>query len=88
MMPDMPREVVSVEMPPGAVLVLFTDGVTEAENPREEMYEEDRLLSIVRRHRDHSPDEIGKAVFRSVRGFAKGAEQSDDITLLVFKRDR
>jgi len=85
-MPDMPKEAREVKFPSGAILVMFSDGVTEAENVEGGMYEEERLADIVGRNLDKSPDEIIKKIYRSIQRFTRGAEQSDDITLLVVKR--
>lgn len=68
----------------GDVLVLFTDGITEAENEAGEMFGFDRLLSVLRKSRDHTPAEILSTVLRSVSEFQH--KQSDDITLLVIKK--
>lgn len=83
MMPDFPRETATVPFPKGSTLVLYTDGVSEAENPVGEMYGEKRLLKVVQRHNGAAPEELVKRIVRSVRAFARGAEQSDDITLMT-----
>lgn len=83
MMPDFPRELGQVAFPAGSRLILFTDGITEAENPAGDMYEEDRLLNIVQRNIAQPDDILVNRVVRSVKRFSSGTEQSDDITLLV-----
>ena len=85
-MPDMPKTTVQVDFPAGSLLVMFTDGVTEAENEHGDMYGEDRLSAIVLKNRDLEPEELVKKIFRSIKSFTKGAEQSDDITLMVVKK--
>ena len=67
-------------------IILYTDGVTEAVNPEMELYGDDRLRETVKGLvgvRDAQAMLAG--VVDSVRSFANGAEQSDDITLLAFK---
>src|SRR5579872_322546 len=70
----------------GDVLVIYSDGVTEATDLAEEEYGEERLTEIVRQHRADSADAIVNAVTESVNRFAAGAPQADDITLIVAKR--
>ncbi|MBZ0266208.1 SpoIIE family protein phosphatase [bacterium] len=87
LMPDLPRETKIARFNPGSTLVLFSDGVTEAERADGEMYEEERLLQIVKRNLTEPPDKMIRSIVRSVKGFAAGFEQSDDITLMVIKSD-
>lgn len=73
---------------PGDVLLLFTDGVTEAwsaEDPDDE-YGEPRLLDAVRAHRAEPAQAILDAVREDVRAFTGGGPLDDDLTLLVLKR--
>jgi len=67
---------------PADILVLYTDGVTEACNDRDEEFGEERLVEALRRHRILSPDEIVKSLVNDVKTFSPH-EQSDDITLIV-----
>ncbi len=85
-MPDMPKEQVKVDFPPGAVLVLFSDGVTEAEKANGEMFGEQRLAKVVRKNLGADTDTLVEKIYRSIAAFTRGAEQSDDITLLVVRR--
>jgi sigma-B regulation protein RsbU (phosphoserine phosphatase) len=62
-----------------------TDGVTEAMNPRRELYGASRLRSVLERHRGDSPQALVAAVGEDVRAFAGGADQSDDVTLLCVR---
>jgi sigma-B regulation protein RsbU (phosphoserine phosphatase) len=70
---------------PGDVLVLFTDGISEAMNSMRDLYGEDRLCLCVEEHASLEPDALCDAIFESVRTFADGAEQHDDMTLIVLK---
>ena len=67
---------------PGSTLVLYTDGVTEAENPATSQFGEDRLLATVDRGAPDAAGLVGQ-VLGHVDSFAAGAAQSDDITLLA-----
>ncbi len=70
---------------PGDVLVLYTDGITEAENVRLEMFGEDRLREVIRRSRALAAKEIIAEILESVRAFCGDHPQSDDITLMVIR---
>jgi sigma-B regulation protein RsbU (phosphoserine phosphatase) len=71
---------------PGDLLVVYSDGVTEAANIAEEEYGEERLIEVLKRRRTDSSDTIVNAVMESVNQFTSGAPQADDITLVVAKR--
>jgi serine phosphatase RsbU (regulator of sigma subunit) len=72
-----------VEMHRGDLLVMFTDGVTEARNARDEEFGESRLLSCLVEHTGLSPDRFLVEVFDTVKTFCGAEEQSDDITATV-----
>lgn len=61
----------------------FSDGVSEAMNPAEDFYGQDRLLAVLGASAGAAPAETVTRVLADVRGFAAGAKQSDDITLLA-----
>ena len=70
---------------PGEALFLYTDGVTEAKNVKNEYYGEEALLDVltqVRIQKQSSSRDLVETVFRSVSQFSKGMEQNDDITIL------
>jgi sigma-B regulation protein RsbU (phosphoserine phosphatase) len=75
------RAVVTLE--PGDLLVLFTDGVTEAMNLEQEDYGEEALQSLVGRALDLTPREIMDLIIQDVHRHSGGAQQADDITLIV-----
>ncbi len=70
----------------GDMLVLYTDGVTEANNPAYDEFDEERFIEVLKAHRTLPANEIVQAVIRAVTDFAAGAPQADDITLVVAKR--
>jgi len=84
-MPDRPYEAQERQLSPGDVLVLYTDGVTEAFNPEHEMFGEERLVEVVRAHATASAQELVEAIETAVTAFAGQAPQSDDLTLLVMR---
>ncbi len=71
---------------PGDLLVLYSDGVTEANNAGFEEYGEERFVEVLKRHRQEPAAAIVQAVTQSLAEFTAGAPQADDITLAVAKR--
>jgi serine phosphatase RsbU (regulator of sigma subunit) len=67
---------------PGDLFAIYTDGITESFNDREEEFGERRLIDALRRHGARRPAEIISAVFEEVRQFSP-REQHDDVTLIV-----
>jgi len=71
------------KLQPGDLLVICTDGVTEAPNPQGEEYGDERLAEVIRANRALPVNELLTAIQASVRNFSCGATQSDDVTLIV-----
>jgi len=84
-LPDRPYEPQERRMERGDVLVLYTDGVTEAFDAGRRMFGEARLQEIVRSHAQESAAALVAAIAAAVRDHAGAAPQSDDITLLVLR---
>lgn len=72
-----------VTLEPGDLLVLYSDGVVEAENAAEELFEEDRLLEVIRQQYDKHPAQIRDEILAQVEAFEAGQPPQDDITLVV-----
>jgi phosphoserine phosphatase RsbU/P len=66
-------------------LILFSDGVTEAADPDEQLFGVSRLRDALADLHDSPLDHLQKAVFNSVETFTRGASQADDITLLLVR---
>jgi sigma-B regulation protein RsbU (phosphoserine phosphatase) len=75
----------SVTLAPGDILVLYTDGITEAENERLDMFDVGRLRDVILAAQDLPSQEIADAVLAAVRTFTGTHPQSDDITLMVIR---
>lgn len=86
-LPDFPYEEDEVSLPPGSVLCIYSDGVTEAMNTRREQFDEERLERVLVDNVHHSAQEITEAIKTAVDEFAAGAPVHDDVTILVVKRD-
>jgi len=65
------------------VLVLYTDGISEAENPSQDEWSEEALLATVRACGSAPPSEIIARVMEAADAFAAGAPQHDDMTLVI-----
>ena len=74
-----------LQLEPEDTLVLFSDGVTEAENSAHALFEVTGLSQVLAGQKDVPVEELQQSVLDAVRDFTKGAEQSDDITLLVVR---
>jgi sigma-B regulation protein RsbU (phosphoserine phosphatase) len=82
---DAPYRCESLRLEAGDSIFLYTDGVTEAMNPAEELFGDQRLQEALESLAGKSPGEIASAVLQEVRDFAAGAPQSDDITILAVR---
>ncbi len=70
---------------PGDVLVFYSDGITEAANPHDELFGLDRLIAILSEHAHLPASELTQAIVEAVETFRAGAPLSDDLTLIVLK---
>jgi serine phosphatase RsbU (regulator of sigma subunit) len=82
-MSDMTYEQASIKFDRGDLLFLYTDGLSEAENPEGDMYDEERVEEFVIRNRDLDIDEMVKLLASEVKEFMNGMERKDDLTLLI-----
>lgn len=77
-----PYEQGQVHLQPGDVLLLYTDGITEAMNEQQEEYGEERMLACVHRYLDHEPGALLDRLLHDVQSFCKN-RFSDDLTVIV-----
>jgi sigma-B regulation protein RsbU (phosphoserine phosphatase) len=75
----------SVAFMRGDVLVLYTDGVTEALNAEGEEFSSGRLADSLKYLRQHSPKEMNQGILANVKTFAGASAQYDDITLVTVR---
>ncbi|MCO5044389.1 MAG: SpoIIE family protein phosphatase [Verrucomicrobia bacterium] len=80
-------ETTSIAFDPGDVLVLFTDGITEAQNREGVELGYDRFAAMAQAHAKLPVPEMVAALVKDVQDFIGGAAQADDITLLVIRRE-
>jgi len=76
----------TLNLAPGSALYIYTDGVTEAENRKQDLFTEERLEAVLREAGGGSPQALVDAVTEAVRHFSDGAAQSDDITAMALRR--
>ena len=69
----------------GDILLIYTDGITEAMNSEREEFGEYRLLEAIKNYKELSAEEFSDALMSNIKKFTKGASQSDDITFVVIK---
>ena len=74
-----------LQLQPGDAIYLYTDGVTEATDPDNGLYGEDRLHAILEKYKDAVPEVICDEVKKDVDAFVGEAPQFDDITMLSLK---
>ena len=90
-LPDQEYKQESVSIGPGDIIVLYTDGITEAAGPSEELisenlFGEERLIEVIKTSRTLPAKEIQTAILRAITDHTAGVRQSDDITLVIIKR--
>jgi serine phosphatase RsbU (regulator of sigma subunit) len=87
LMPDLISDPpVILELNPGDLLVLTTDGFFEWANAHEEQFGVDRMEDTIRASREKTPTEIISALYKAVIEFSGGTKQDDDLTALIIKR--
>jgi sigma-B regulation protein RsbU (phosphoserine phosphatase) len=86
-MPDAKYESATVRLAPGDWLIIFTDGLVEAENARQDEYGEARLLSAIEAGKGTEPGEMLKRLMAEVDLFVGNTPQHDDVTCLLLKSE-
>jgi sigma-B regulation protein RsbU (phosphoserine phosphatase) len=85
MLPDIPYEHDEFALASGDVIVVFSDGVTEAENRLEDLYGEERLIGFIQERMQLSAQEMLDAMYQEIMVFSGDKPQDDDITLIIIK---
>jgi sigma-B regulation protein RsbU (phosphoserine phosphatase) len=81
------RPPVTLELAPGDVLALLTDGIYEYEDPDGMQFGQARVEQILQTYSHESTAALSARLMKAVRSFARGNPQQDDITLVLLKRD-
>ena len=74
-------------MNPGDVLILYTDGVPDAQNPNGEFFNQKSIVEVAQKNLDQTAEALQKSILESVYDFVGDAPPFDDITLMVLVRD-
>jgi serine phosphatase RsbU (regulator of sigma subunit)/DNA-binding LacI/PurR family transcriptional regulator len=77
----------SIDLQPGDGIVLYSDGITEAENESGEFYGLERLCNVVGEHWNGTAEDVKDEVVADVKGFIRDQKVYDDITLVVVKQE-
>ncbi len=81
-------EEISIDLVPGDIVVLYTDGITEAMNLESDLFGEGRLSRLVEEHGHLDSGELRERIMREVESFVGAANQHDDMTMILVKVER
>lgn len=82
---DIEYKIDEFQLQEGDLLLMFTDGVSEAQNTNDELYGENRIMNFLKTNKELNPTDINTQLYSSINEFCGDAEQFDDITILSFK---
>jgi sigma-B regulation protein RsbU (phosphoserine phosphatase) len=85
LVPEAEFSTATLKLEANDTLVLYSDGVTEAMDPDEQLYGVGRLRAVLQGKNEMGLDDIQKMVLESVENFARGARQADDLTMLLVR---
>nr|HPI21271.1 PP2C family protein-serine/threonine phosphatase [Candidatus Kapabacteria bacterium] len=80
-------EVENMTMKPGDILIIYTDGITEARNSNNEFFGEERIAEVIRKYHAETPKMIAYNLLEEVQKFSANSTVNDDKTIVVIKRD-
>jgi len=86
-MPSVPYNEEVIQFEEGDLLVIFSDGITEAMNSEEEEYEEERFTKLLLKNKNKTSEELIDIIIDEVTQFCEGQPQMDDMTLIIIKRN-
>lgn len=84
---DATYEETKTVLSPSDRVVLFTDGIVEAENEDGELFEDDRLIEIVKAHPDYTPAQLNILIYEELIKFSQKLAQRDDLTCITISRN-
>ncbi len=83
--PEIPRELHTLRMAQGDVLVLATDGINETSNKSSRLFGFTQLMALVEKLADQSVDQINEGILQAVNAFGAGKSQEDDRAMVIIK---
>jgi len=87
MLPEVPFAAREVELGPGDLVVIYTDGIVEAFDPDDEEFGIERLEDVCRTKRATGLSEISTTIDRALEKFVRGVPYPDDRTLVMLRRE-
>jgi phosphoserine phosphatase RsbU/P len=81
------RPAATMDLEPGDILVMLSDGIYEYHNAEAEQFGEQRVEELVRAHHHRPMAELSKTLLQAIQDFARGAPQEDDMTVVLVKRE-
>jgi sigma-B regulation protein RsbU (phosphoserine phosphatase) len=85
MFPDVEYEEFTLSTQPGDIVVFFSDGMIDAENDRDEMFDMERLTAVLAKNRRCSASTVVGSVLKAVSAFQGGVEHFDDETVIALR---
>ncbi|MFQ5675879.1 MAG: GAF domain-containing SpoIIE family protein phosphatase [bacterium] len=85
MLPDSTYEQEKIQVSKGEVVVIYSDGITEAESESDELFGEERLQRIIKESKELGSADIMNRIYEEIKAFQGDRKQTDDITLVVIK---
>ena len=85
LLPEGKYEATTVQVSPGDVLVLFSDGLVEATNAEGEEYGDNRLKALLHRCADETPEQLREGILRSLESFDSARGPQDDLTIAIVR---
>ncbi len=85
MFPEMNYQIDSMKLNSGDCMFLYTDGVSEAMNDKDEEFGTERIEFILKKYKDKTAQELLDIFLSAIRGFTENVAQSDDITMVIIK---
>ena len=86
LLPEARFQARTATLEPGDLVCIYSDGITEAENPDEEQFGMDRLIDLLRQERDRPLQEVMDSIPQAVGEFSQGLPQGDDQTVVLLRR--
>ncbi len=84
--PNQRFNVENTRLRPGDIMVIVTDGITEAQNENNEMFGHERLIDLIKLHKESAAKEIALLIMEAVQHFSANTNYNDDKTIIVIKR--
>lgn len=84
--PSVSYDEATISLNTNDILIVFSDGITEAMNKDEEEFDEPRLIELIKASKGKSSEELIDLIFNEVNNFSKGQPQSDDMTIVIIKK--